>query len=388
MYCSGGGWESSSYDPPTPEPPKPSPPRPGEKAPGVYGDPARLGSTGMIAGRFMPLHKGHQYLIEFALASVEKLRVLVYDRDREEVDGERRAQWIRELYPSTSVDFMGSESLDGAEGAKKFAADIPVAERPQFFFASELRYRIVADALGATFVPVDPTRQVMQVSGEAIKANVMENFGYLARNVRPWFVRRIAIVGAESTGKTTLCARLREQFRTLVVPEWTRVLAESGITGITSEHIQMIARSQIASEDALANQLPDANAGVLLCDTELQTIYAWASRLFDGRPPEWIQTAAALRPFDLYLVCAPDIPYVGPPEWNRPIERLQMHEKLTFLLSNQASPHVVLKGPPEERFRIAADAIIDLFAPSKLLSRRAERWLRSTDAELEISKGR
>ena len=365
MYCSGGNWDSSYNDPPPEPPPRPLPPRPGQVQRASFGPTARLGATGLVAGRFLPLHRGHQYLLEFALASVEKLTILIYRRSSDPISGDLRAKWIRELYPQAHVDIVEAnfEVGDPQLGSKLAKLAAPYG-KPDYFFSSEPGYRAAAAAIGATFVPVDPTRSAIPVSGEAIRANVMENFAYLARNVRPWFVRRIAVIGAESTGKTTLCARLREQFKSLVVPEWTRVLGGE----LSSDLIQLVARSQIASEDALANQLPDANAGLLISDTDLYTVYAWSKRLFEGEPPGWIAEEIAKRPYDLYLLCAPDIPFVGRPEWDRPGERRKFHERLQAALRDQ--PHVELVGTREERYAAAADAIIPLFAPQHMLSAR------------------
>jgi NadR type nicotinamide-nucleotide adenylyltransferase len=334
-----------------------------------FGPTERLGATGMVAGRFLPLHRGHQYLIEFALASVEKLTVLVFTRKSDPIDGELRVKWIRDLYPSARVEHVEAKVYTGdPQLGQKLAKLAAPFGKPSFFFSSELNYAAAAKALDATFVPVDPQRSAIPISGEAIRANVMSTFGFLARSVRPWFVRRIAVVGAESTGKSTLCARLREEFKTLVVPEWTRVLWESGIANMTSDKIQMIARSQIASEDALANQLPDANGGLLLCDTDLFTVYQWSKRLFEGEPPDWIHEQIAQRPYDLYLLCSPDIPFVGAPAWDRPAERRAFHDKFVNALQHQ--PHVVLTGSREERFVAAADAIVGLFSPKQMLSAR------------------
>jgi HTH-type transcriptional regulator, transcriptional repressor of NAD biosynthesis genes len=372
MYCSGGDWNTTYDPPPEPEPPKPAIANPAQKQVVSFGPTERLGSTGMVAGRFLPLHRGHQYLLEFALGSVDELTVLVFTRESDPVSGDLRVKWIRELYPRAKVHAVAAtiEVGDPRLGPKLADLARPFG-KPAYFFSSELNYRAAALALGSTFVPVDPQRTVIPISGEAIRANVMSNFNYLARNVRPWFVRRIAVVGAESTGKTTLCARLREEFKTLVVPEWTRVLAESGIAGMSSDMIQLIARSQIASEDAIANQLPDANAGVMFADTDLFTIHQWSKRLFEGEPPGWIAEQIALRPYDLYLLCAPDFPFVGSPAWDRPVERRAFHGRLRDALYHQ--PHVELTGSRDERFTTAADAIIGLFAPAQLLSARGAK---------------
>lgn len=366
----GSGYSSSDYETQPTEPdPKPAAPVAGMRTRGSFGPAERLGATGLVAGRFSPLHRGHQYLIEFARASVEKLTVVVFTGPNDAIDAATRVRWIRDLYPDVRVEAVAAKIQPGdADWVQLFAKAVAPFGTAAYFFTSELGYRPVAEAIGATLVPVDPTRMCVPASGSAICANVMENFHYLARSVRPWFVRRIAVVGAESSGKSTLCARLRDQFKTLVVPEWTRVLVQSVPGGLSSDQIQLVARSQIASEDALANQLPDANAGIMLCDTELHTIYLWAKRLFEGEPPQWIRDAIGRRPYDLYLLCAPEIPYVGPPEWDRPADRRAFHDQLR---SDLASSNVIaISGTREERFATAADAIIGLFTPRTLLSAR------------------
>lgn len=359
-------------DTPSPVPeaqPTPATPTAGIRTRGSFGPAERLGATGLVAGRFHPLHRGHQYLIEFARASVDKLTVVVFSAPQDAIAPATRVRWIRELYPDVRVEAVAARiELGDPTFAQQFANAVAPFGKQAYFFTSELGYRPVAAAIGAALVPVDPTRMCVPASGSAICANVMENFHYLARSVRPWFVRRIAVVGAESAGKTTLCARLREQFKTLVVPEWTRVLVQAVPGGLASDQIQLVARSQIASEDALANQLPDANAGILVCDTELHMIYLWAKRLFEGEPPSWIREAIGVRPYDLYLLCTPELPYVGPAEWDRPADRRAFHDQLR---ADLASSNVVeISGTREERFAAAADAIIGLFTPKTLMSAR------------------
>jgi HTH-type transcriptional regulator, transcriptional repressor of NAD biosynthesis genes len=364
-------WAGGGYDYEPPEPP-PATAVPGERRRGTFGASERLGATGLVAGRFLPLHRGHQYLIDFARASVEQLTVLVFTRKTDPISGARRAAWIRDLYPDVTVAEVASQlGIGDPDFASKFAELVePHAGRPRYFFSSELSSRPVAAALGAAFIPVDPGRIAVPTSGSAIRANVMSNFHYLAPSVRPWFVRRIAVVGAESTGKTTLCARLREQFNAAVVPEWTRTLVESG-QPISSDLIQTIARSQIASEDALARLEPGNNGGLLVCDTDLRTVHMWSHRMFEGEPPSWIKEAIADRPYDLYLLCCPDIPYVGPAERDQPKERSRFHIELQFELRNELC--VELRGTREERYTAAADAIIGLYSPTTVFSARGSR---------------
>ncbi len=373
LWAGGGSWdptpdtyESTSTSTTTPE-------VPGAKRHASYGPAAELGDHGLVAGRFLPFHRGHHYLIEFARRSCKKLTIMIFVHPGDPVQQGQRLGWIKRAIddPDVAIHEIETTQPDDAAIPVRFKQMIaPFADKVTHFFTSELSYRSVADALGATFVPVDPPRTAIPISGTALRANLMENFRYLVASVRPYFVRRVAVVGAESTGKSTLCARLKEEFGALVVPEWTRTLVEGGVEGgIAGNDIQLAARSQIASEDALAAQVVGNNAGVLICDTDLRTIWLWAQRLFTNSPPAWIREQIAVRPYDLYLLCEPDIPFKGAAERDLPVQRREFHDALKRELASQ---HVVeLAGSRDERFRTAADAIISLFGSSTtLLSRR------------------
>ena len=58
---------------------------------------------GFTIGKFAPLHKGHQYLIETALKEMDKVIVVVYDTDLIDIPSEKRANWIKELYPDVEI---------------------------------------------------------------------------------------------------------------------------------------------------------------------------------------------------------------------------------------------------------------------------------------------
>lgn len=375
LWAGGGSWDPVSYPDETTSTPKEETETPGVKRSASYGANEELGDHGLVAGRFLPFHRGHQYLIEFARRSCKKLTIMIFVRPDDPVGKGHRLNWIKRAIDDPEVAIHEIETTQAEELAipTKFKEVVaPFVSSVTHFFTSELAYKPVAEALGAKFVPVDPSRAAIPISGTALRANLMDNFRYLVAGVRPWFVRRVAVVGAESTGKSTLCARLKEQFGALVVPEWMRTLVDGGVEGfVYSSDIQLAARSQIASEDALAAQVVGNNAGVLICDTDLRTIQLWAMRLFHGDPPRWIGDQIAVRPYDLYLLCTPDIPFKGKPERDLPTHRRQFHDDLTKSLAGE---HVVeLAGSRDERFQIAADAIIELFGSTKtLLSRRGQ----------------
>lgn len=119
-------------------------------------------------------------------------------------------------------------------------------------------------------------------------------------------VRRIAIVGAESVGKTTLAAELAAEFGTTWVAEYGRLYCEHrDALALREADFEAIAWGQATWEDEAARS---AN-GLLICDTELHTTCTW-SDIVIGYTPEWIRRAARERPYDLFLFLEADLPWV------------------------------------------------------------------------------
>src|SRR5262249_35302247 len=135
---------------------------------------------------------------------------------------------------------------------------------PDFVFASDAYGAKLAEVLGARFVPVDPARSAVPISGTLVRADPLSHWEHLPRPVRAYYAKRVVGFGPESTGKSTLARRLAAHFRTVHVPEFARSWLETAGGRVTPEDMPIIARGQLAAEDALARE---ANR-VLFCDTD------------------------------------------------------------------------------------------------------------------------
>ena len=115
---------------------------------------------------------------------------------------------------------------------------------------------------------------------------------------------KVAIIGPESTGKSTLARELAEQFKGTYVPEYAREYVErKGRKELTYDEVCEIAREQIKSI---------SEAGFYFFDTELIVTKVWFEYAF-GKVPEWLTEAIKTYPMDLYLLTYPDIPWVPDP---------------------------------------------------------------------------
>jgi HTH-type transcriptional regulator, transcriptional repressor of NAD biosynthesis genes len=172
-------------------------------------------------------------------------------------------------------------------------------------------------------------------------------------------VKRVAIVGAESTGKTTLAQNLAQHFHTVWVPEYGREYTEVtvdpeavfGYQWKTEEFVH-IARRQLELEDQLAEQ---ANR-VLICDTDALATAIWHERYMGSKSSE-VEDIAANRSYDLYLLTDVDIPFVQ--DGIRDGEHLRewMTERFRQELDARHLPWILLQGGYDQRFRTAVTAI-------------------------------
>jgi NadR type nicotinamide-nucleotide adenylyltransferase len=327
-------------------------------------------ATGMILGKFMPPHRGHQHLIDFAREHVVELTILVCSLKREPIPGRLRYEWMKEMYPDVHVIHVMDENPSEPDEHPRFweiwtetiRRRLPAG--PDVVFTSEVYGDEMARRLGARHIAVDPSRHQVPVSATEIRADPYVHWPFIPECVRPYFARRVAIVGPESTGKTTLARQLAAHYQTLWVPEFARDYldaknAERPLDDITLADIREIARGQVQSEERLARQ---ANR-VLFCDTELLTTRLWSEHFF-GTCEDWLCRAASERRYDLYLLTDVDMAWVADPHRAAPHLREQFLDRLRHELQLRERRFVTISGSPDERLRRAIDAIDSLFAVS------------------------
>ena len=172
-------------------------------------------------------------------------------------------------------------------------------------------------------------------------------------------VRRVCLLGAESTGKTTLAAALATTCETLWNPEYGRVYTEVGRDRRApweSWEFAHIARVHCWYEDFLA---PFA-LRVLFCDTDAFTTAVFHEAYLES-PASGFEELAARR-YDLYLVCGLDVPFThdGLREFEQ--QRQWMHDRLLSHARDSGSPWLLLEGPPDVRLAAAREAVDSLLS--------------------------
>lgn len=169
-------------------------------------------------------------------------------------------------------------------------------------------------------------------------------------------VKRIVVTGTESTGKTQLAQRLAAHFREPWSPERAREFWDAH-GGITAADLDELDRGQVANEEAAVARA----RRVVFFDTDLITCVIWNDLLFPGACPAWVRVEAdrRARRNTLYLLCAPDVPFVADPQRCFPDEttRQRTGELWREALASRGLPFVEIRGDWAERERAAIAAV-------------------------------
>lgn len=165
-------------------------------------------------------------------------------------------------------------------------------------------------------------------------------------------IKKIAVTGPESTGKSFMAEVLAKELKTVWVPEYAREYIGKLNRPYTSKDIEVIARHQMALEDRL---LTKAN-GVLLCDTDLIVTKIWSEFVF-GFCPDWIEKEIVSSPHDLYLLMDIDLPWQEDPQREHPDRREELFNFYQTTLEKHKLPYFVISGKGINRQNNALEVI-------------------------------
>jgi NadR type nicotinamide-nucleotide adenylyltransferase len=241
---------------------------------------------GLVFGKFMPLHRGHQLLIDAALADSDEVTIVVYDSDPPgdyvPMPLALRLEWVRRLYPHVeqivpAADPWKHDRLrDTPTYGELYARELAFLGRFDRVYTSEPTYERFAETLGATHVVVDAARSLVRISGTEIRTDPYAHRGFLDPFIYASLVQKVVLVGTESSGKTTLARALAAEFDTRWVHEFGRELWEAqGLQGTFADHL-VIARRQHEREEAARRH----SRRWVFCDTNAWTTLHWSLRSY------------------------------------------------------------------------------------------------------------
>ena len=288
---------------------------------------SRTFATGLVVGSFAPLHKGHELLIQRAREQCDHVIIVSYTNPEvPECPPERRALWLERLFPETTRLVFGKDEapdlpLNSApdDVHRHLVADLCINKfrrRVDAVFTSEsygpgfaevLTKRFRAANLGTApvvHVAVDPDRRQVPIRGSTVRSNLWLHWDAMSPAVSQTLVQRVALLGGESSGKSTLAAALASEFQTVCVPEYGRELWDLRKGKLEFKDLAAIATEQVRRET-----LSEAAARrFVFCDTSPLTTLFYSQHMFGRVAPELEQ--AAQRPYGCTILCEPDFEFV------------------------------------------------------------------------------
>jgi HTH-type transcriptional regulator, transcriptional repressor of NAD biosynthesis genes len=333
-------------------------------------------SVGFIGGKFLPLHLGHVYAIVYASSIVDELYVVLSHseiRDKElcqntkmeHIPPQIRLRWLSQLtkdMPHVNVisieDDQDNENYNWEEGAQliKKAIGKPI----DYVFSSECDYGDIFEELypNAKHVLIDANRAHVNISATAIrKEGVFRHWEIIPDLVKPYFIKKIVVVGTESCGKSTLTKNLAKIYNTTYVAEYGRTVCEElgGCEGIIlKEDYHKIAYGHKMEE---YKAIEKANKLVFI-DTEA-IVTQFYSNLYNNEHQTVLDEITKLQDYDLWLYLEPDVQWVndGLRVHGDDAVRSQNNENLKTLLNKHNIDYKILSGDYMNRLNGAIGTI-------------------------------
>jgi len=176
-------------------------------------------------------------------------------------------------------------------------------------------------------------------------------------------LKKIVVIGPESTGKSTLCQQLAEHYYSSWVPEYAREYLLAHGTDYTYEDLLEIAKGQITLEDSITKSAE----GLVFIDTDMFVMKVWCEFVF-RKCHSFILDEIVKRKYDLYLLCNTDLPWVA--DELREYPDLESRERLYImykdLMINQHTSWVEISGDYSQRLNLAVESVTKLAAANSL----------------------
>jgi HTH-type transcriptional regulator, transcriptional repressor of NAD biosynthesis genes len=318
-----------------------------------------------VFGKFLPFHKGHEAMINFALTKCDFLSVLICCDNEENTPGEVRKKWIEttfasarnmeieilhydnRLLPNTSQTSLGVSQIWSGEFKKHF---------PDYnlVITSEPYGELVAGFMGIQHIPFDLDKTQHPISASVIRNDLFSNWHYLPAAVKSYFAIKVAILGTESTGKTTLTEQLAWYYNCSMVSEAGRDLIPDS-TEFTFDDLLLVANEH-------AKRIKAATLGhspLVIIDTDIHITKSYGQFTFDKELPVNGHVYSTNKA-DLYLYLNNDAPYYQDGTRLNKIDRDLLDQSHRKTLADHQIKFIEITGSWQSRFEQAVSEISKL----------------------------
>lgn len=324
---------------------------------------------GLYGGSFNPLHLGHVRCIIAAASQCQRLIVVLSIGDqRDEIDARQRYRW---LYQATSkldnvnlyvIHDDAASKADYGEASWQADAALVKAFAGQPIDAVFCGSDYGRDSFWSRCYPEAALVTLPRdgISSSAIRADPLAHWDWLPPVVRPYYVRKVLIVGGESTGKSTLTANLANYYNTNFVPEVGRELSERSGTDqlmLPADFTDILLQHKTGEVEALKH-----SNRLLFEDTDCLTTLFYLGFLAgpDQAPNAALAEAiAGLNTYDLVLFLEPDVAFVQDGDRSPVIatDRERYSDQLKQIYRRHGLAGHTISGDYDSRFRQAVSLV-------------------------------
>jgi len=175
-------------------------------------------------------------------------------------------------------------------------------------------------------------------------------------------LKKVIVIGPESTGKSVLCEKLALHYQTLWCPEYAREYLIVLGREYNYDDLLFIAQKQLELTEKYTSDAIQKKCSSIFFDTDMHVMKVWSEVVF-GKCHPWILEQVEAQDADLYLLCKPDIPWLddGLREYPDLQVRKDLYKIYKELLSRQTKPWIEIGGSYEHRFEtavVAVDAVL------------------------------
>lgn len=362
-------------------------------------------------GKFKPLHQGHELMVSMAAAEMDEVIVIVSDT----VASDQLTSKLTESYMPLNYRYKAVCRAFGKYPNVKVVKHVDLYGEPKqydnhgtavddefwdywtnvfkilapdaIYFVSSDRYgQEAANRLHIGWFPVDPDRELINISATRIRANPIDNWHYINEEFRSDFGKRILVIGPESTGKTTLTKDLGIALGSPVVPEYGRFLSEAKNNDLNIQDFHRIVVRHASMEETAMRV---SKTGLTISDTDRFTTYLF-SKIYLGvhmanpRP----RSGRSVNPdrYDLVVLLPPVIPWID--DGTRVIsdysERVEFYDQLLEAYREHPNLVILTETDRQKRVDIVCGHVASMLQDDKIFTNVYER-LTKQDISLNVT---
>lgn len=318
---------------------------------------------GVFFGTLAPMHIGHQAEIYKAAALNDGVVVIAsgYTGDRGDQIGlpvEKRFRYLREAFndePAIKVDYINEDNIPEMPNGwhewtellvKTIKRNIVDPDAHITLYTGEEDYKekleeLLADQGNFSVSLMD--RTILKVSATEIRKDPLKNWDYINRVFRRHFAKKITVMGAPGTGKSTLVRRLARTSNSPFSIEFFRQYQEESNVRDNELGLKDYMRIIQGQYDANSSEINSpANNGLTIFDSDAMMTMARAQMFLSKEENAQLQAlfdnTISEEEIDLILIIPPltSLSQATGADFNHvdPDERLLFHKKLLEILEH------------------------------------------------------